>query len=90
MRSKPDGEYKWILRIRDHFSKYCALYPLKQKTAKEVAAAVLQWLHYIVFTLVFGRVITVQNLKAPFLFYFVVIELKSLIAVPVTRNRKAL
>ena len=46
MRSKPDGEYKWILQICDHFSKYCALYPLKQKTAKEVAAAVLQQLYY--------------------------------------------
>ena len=46
MRSEPDGEYKWILQIRDHFSKYCALYPLKQKTAEEVAAAVLQWLHH--------------------------------------------
>ena len=46
MRSEPDGEYKWILQIRDHFSKYCALYPLKQKTAEEVAAAMLQWIHH--------------------------------------------
>ena len=44
----------------------------------------------IVFTLVFGRVITVQNSKAPFLFYFVVMESKLLIAVPITCNRKAL
>ena len=44
----------------------------------------------IVFTFIFSRVITVQNLKVPFLFYFVVIELKLLIAIPVTRNCKAL
>ena len=41
MRSKPNSEYKWILQIRNHFSKYYALYPLKQKTAEEVATAVL-------------------------------------------------
>lgn len=49
MRNEADGEYKWILQIRDHFSKYCALYPLKQKTAEEVAAAVLQWIHYYIY-----------------------------------------
>jgi hypothetical protein len=29
MRNKANGEYKWILQIRDHFSKYYAFYPLK-------------------------------------------------------------
>jgi len=46
MRSEPNGEYKWILQIRNYFSKYYTLYPLKQKTAEEVAAAVLQWIYY--------------------------------------------
>jgi len=48
MRNKADGKYKWILQIRDYFSKYYALYPLKQKTAKQVAVAVLQWIHYYI------------------------------------------
>ena len=41
MRNEADGEYKWILQICDYFSKYYALYPLKQKTTKEVTTAVL-------------------------------------------------
>jgi hypothetical protein len=46
MYSKLDSEYKWILQICDYFSKYYALYSLKQKTAEEVAITVLQWLYY--------------------------------------------
>ena len=46
MRFKPNGEYKWILQICDYFSKYYTLYPLKQKTAEEVAAAILQWIYH--------------------------------------------
>ena len=46
MRSKLDGDYNWILQIHDYFSKYYALYPLKYKTAEEVADAVIQWLYY--------------------------------------------
>ena len=41
MRSKLDGDYNWILQIRDYFSKYYALYPFKQKTAEEVTNAVI-------------------------------------------------
>ena len=31
MRHKPSGQYKWILYIKDHFSKYTQLYLLKSK-----------------------------------------------------------
>ena len=34
-RSRPDGEYKWIMHVRDHFSKFSWAYPLK--CASEVA-----------------------------------------------------
>lgn len=36
-RSRPDGDYKWILHARDHFSKFSWAYPLKTKCANEVA-----------------------------------------------------
>ena len=35
-RSRPDGEYKWIMHVRDHFSKFSWAYPLKSKCASEV------------------------------------------------------
>ncbi|KAK7096157.1 hypothetical protein V1264_005490 [Littorina saxatilis] len=37
MRSQPDGEFKWILHARDHFTKFSWLYPMKTKMAAEVA-----------------------------------------------------
>ena len=39
MRHKPSGQFKWILYIKDHFSKYTQLYPLKSKHAKPIADA---------------------------------------------------
>ncbi|KFZ20383.1 hypothetical protein V502_03199 [Pseudogymnoascus sp. VKM F-4520 (FW-2644)] len=37
MRHEPSGQYKWILHIKDHFSKYTQLYPLKSKYAEPIA-----------------------------------------------------
>ncbi|KIN08866.1 hypothetical protein OIDMADRAFT_48707 [Oidiodendron maius Zn] len=31
MRHEPSGQFKWILHIKDHFSKYTQFYPLKSK-----------------------------------------------------------
>ena len=37
MQGSPDGEYKFIGHVADHFSKFHVLFPLKSKTAIEVA-----------------------------------------------------
>ncbi|KFY30928.1 hypothetical protein V494_08032 [Pseudogymnoascus sp. VKM F-4513 (FW-928)] len=37
MRHDPSGENKWILHIKDHFSKYTQLYPLRSKHAEPIA-----------------------------------------------------
>ncbi|KFZ23265.1 hypothetical protein V502_02250 [Pseudogymnoascus sp. VKM F-4520 (FW-2644)] len=39
MRHEPSGQFKWILHIKDHFSKYTQLYPLKSKHAELIAEA---------------------------------------------------
>lgn len=44
MRHEPDGQYKWLLHIRDHFSKYTSLYALKSKECVEVAVNIAQWI----------------------------------------------
>ena len=40
MRTRPDSisskDYKWILQLKDHFTKYCWTKPLEHKEAKEV------------------------------------------------------
>ena len=41
-RTLPDGEYKWILNAQDHFTKMCWLKPLKDKSAIEVAKALIE------------------------------------------------
>ena len=38
MRHSPDGEYCYIGHVMDHFSKFHILFPLKTKSATEVAA----------------------------------------------------
>lgn len=43
LRGTPDGDYNWILHIRDHYSKYSWLYPLKSKEASEVADRIVDW-----------------------------------------------
>ena len=37
----PDGEFKWLLVYQDHFTKFVQLRPLKNKSAIEVAKALL-------------------------------------------------
>ena len=37
MQSKPDGDYKWIGYITDHFSRYHVIYPQINKNANETA-----------------------------------------------------
>lgn len=41
-RHEPDGQYKWILHVKDHFSKFTSLYALKSKTSEEVAGSIAQ------------------------------------------------
>ena len=38
MRHAPDGDYNYICHTMDHFTKFHVIYPLKTKTADEVAA----------------------------------------------------
>lgn len=37
MQSNPDGTYKWIGNVVDHFSKYHVIFPMAHKTAEETA-----------------------------------------------------
>ena len=37
--SQPDGEYTWVLQLKDHFSRMIWLFPLKNKESLEVANA---------------------------------------------------
>ncbi|CAF3193160.1 unnamed protein product [Rotaria sp. Silwood2] len=41
LRTRPDGEYQWILHCRDHFSKYSWAYPMETKEARFVAEHLL-------------------------------------------------
>lgn len=43
-RSLSDGEFKWILHIKDTFSRHVWLYPLKDKSSKEVRDALVLWI----------------------------------------------
>jgi len=35
--SQPDGEYHWVLQLKDHFSRMIWLFPLEDKSSQEVA-----------------------------------------------------
>ena len=37
MRDQPDGEFKWIAHVMDHWSKFHVMWPLTRKTAQQVA-----------------------------------------------------
>jgi len=41
-RSMPDGRYNWIMNVQDHYTKFCMLQPLEQKTAVGVAKVLSQ------------------------------------------------
>jgi hypothetical protein len=43
-RSLADRHYKWILQVKDTFSRYTWLYPLLNKGSKEVHNAIVQWI----------------------------------------------
>ncbi len=36
MRTRPNGEFKWILHCRDHFSNYSRAYLLPSKEAPQI------------------------------------------------------
>jgi hypothetical protein len=44
MRHEPSGQFKWILHIKDHFSKYTQLYALKSKHSEPIADAFAQFI----------------------------------------------
>jgi hypothetical protein len=41
-RTLADSEFKWILQIKDTFSRYVWLYLLKDKSSKEVRNALIK------------------------------------------------
>ena len=41
-RSRPDGDFHWILHARDHFTKFSGAYPLESKRTSEVAENLIQ------------------------------------------------
>jgi hypothetical protein len=43
-RSLSDGEYSWILQIKDTFSRHVWLYALKNKSSEEVRNALMHWI----------------------------------------------
>jgi hypothetical protein len=43
-QSLSDGEYSWILQIKDTFSQHVWLYALKTKSSKEVRNALMHWI----------------------------------------------
>ena len=40
-----DNKFTWILQVKDIFSRYVWLYALKDKSSKEVANALAQWIN---------------------------------------------
>ncbi len=41
MRDRPDGKFKWILHVKDHFSKFLWAYPLESKEVEPMAEKLL-------------------------------------------------
>ena len=41
MTYRPDGQFKWILHVKDHFSKFSWAYPLESEKVKSVAEKLL-------------------------------------------------
>ena len=41
MRCRPDGNFKWILHAKGHFSKFSWAYPLESKETEPVAEKLL-------------------------------------------------
>ena len=45
-RHEPDGQYQWVLHIKDHFSKFSTLYAQKSKQAIEVRDHLAVWIGF--------------------------------------------
>lgn len=45
-RSNKDGDYSWIIQIKDHFSQYVWLHPPKEKKSEGVASVMANWFMY--------------------------------------------
>jgi hypothetical protein len=43
LRGTPDGEYKWILQMKDHFSRFIWVYALKDKLSASVGKILKEW-----------------------------------------------
>jgi transposase InsO family protein len=43
-RTDCDGDYKWIIQVKDHFSRYVWLFALYEKDSEEVTAHLKQWI----------------------------------------------
>jgi hypothetical protein len=43
-QSLADNSFKWVLQIKDTFSRYIWLYALEDKSSKSVAKALSEWL----------------------------------------------
>jgi hypothetical protein len=43
MWATKDSDYAWIAQLKDPFSRYIWLYPLKNKSSAEVAAVLKLW-----------------------------------------------
>ncbi|CAF1049484.1 unnamed protein product [Brachionus calyciflorus] len=54
-QSLPDGQFKWVFVYQDHFTKFIALRPLKNKSACDVAAGLID-----IFT-IFGVPVILQS-----------------------------
>jgi hypothetical protein len=67
-----DGEFKYIMNYRDHFTKFIHLYPLKTKTAAEVA-----W-HLLEIFLTFGAPVILQSDNGKEFVASIITELKQL------------
>jgi transposase InsO family protein len=44
-RSQADDGFKWILQIKDHFSRYVWAFAMKDKESATVGALLLDWFH---------------------------------------------
>jgi hypothetical protein len=42
-RGDPDGEYKWILQIKDNFSRFVWLFALKDKASATICTVLITW-----------------------------------------------
>ena len=46
LRNMKDGHYSWVIQIKDHFSHYAWLHPLRTKESKRVAKVMADWFMY--------------------------------------------